>query len=70
MATSEAKKADKKAYVTLKAGQSLPIFAAVEAEAEKEAKTSEQFAKAAEKAAVKEEKEAAKAAKKAAKEKK
>lgn len=57
----------KKAYVTLKAGQSLPIFAAIDEAAEKEAKTSEQFAKAAEKAAAKEEKDAAKAAKKAEK---
>jgi len=50
----------KKAYVTLKAGQSLPIFAAVEEAAEKEAKTNEQFAKAAEKAAAKEAKQAKK----------
>lgn len=54
----------KKAYVTLKAGESLPIFAAVEEAAEKEAKQTEQFTKAAEKAAAKEEKQAAKAAKK------
>lgn len=40
----------KKAYVTLKDGDSLPIFAAVEEEAAKEAKVNEQMAKAAEKA--------------------
>jgi large subunit ribosomal protein L23 len=60
----------KKAYVTLKAGQSLPIFAAVEEAAEKEAKTTEQFAKAAEKASAKEEKQTVKEAKKAEKESK
>ena len=54
----------KKAYVTLKLGDALPIFAAIDAEAEKDAKTNEQFSKAAEKAAAKEEKAAAKAAKK------
>jgi large subunit ribosomal protein L23 len=57
----------KKAYVTLKAGQSLPIFAAVEEAAEKEAKTNETLTKAAEKAAAMESKETAKAEKSAAK---
>lgn len=60
----------KKAYVTLKLGDSIPIFAAMEAETAKEEKTNEQFAKAAEKAAAKEEKQAAKEAKKAAKKEK
>ena len=54
----------KKAYVTLKAGQSLAIFAAIDEAAEKEAKQSETLSKAAEKAAAKEEKKASKAAKK------
>jgi large subunit ribosomal protein L23 len=54
----------KKAYVTLKAGDSMPIFAAIEEASAKEEKTNEQFAKAAEKAAAKEEKSAAKQAKK------
>lgn len=43
----------KKAYVTLKAGDSLPIFAAIEEAEAKEAKTQEQLDKAAEKAAKK-----------------
>ena len=54
----------KKAYVTLKAGDSMPIFAAVEAAAAKEEKVTEQLTKAAEKATAKEEKNAAKQAKK------
>jgi large subunit ribosomal protein L23 len=54
----------KKAYVTLKAGDSMPIFAAIEEASAKEEKANEQFAKAAEKANAKEEKSAAKAAKK------
>jgi large subunit ribosomal protein L23 len=64
----------KKAYVTLKVGESLPIFAAIEAETAKEEKATEQLSKAAEKAAAKEaakeEKQAAKEAKKAEKAKK
>ena len=60
----------KKAYVTLKMGESLPIFAAIEAETAKEEKATENFAKAAEKASAKEIKAAEKAAKKAGKEKK
>ena len=54
----------KKAYVTLKAGDSMPIFAAIEKASAKEEKANEQFAKAAEKASAKEEKSAAKQAKK------
>lgn len=46
----------KKAYVTLKQGQSLPIFAAVEEAEEKEQKLQEQVEKAAEKQAKKEDK--------------
>lgn len=60
----------KKAYVTIKAGQSIPIFAAIDEAAEKEAKQSETFAKAAEKAASKEDKKAAKEAKKSEKKEK
>lgn len=60
----------KKAYVTLKLGESLPIFAAIEEATAKEEKTTAQFSKAAEKAAAKEEKQIAKEAKKAKKEKK
>lgn len=46
----------KKAYVTLKAGQSLPFFESVEEEEEKQAKTQERFDKAAEKQAQKDSK--------------
>jgi large subunit ribosomal protein L23 len=53
----------KKAYVTLKQGNTLPIFAAIEEAEAKEAKVSEQ----AEKAAAKAEKKASKKAKKEAK---
>jgi len=44
----------KKAYVTLKAGQSLPFFESIEEDEEKQAKTQERFDKAAEKQAQKE----------------
>lgn len=47
----------RKAYVTLKDGDSLPIFAALEEEAEKAEKTSEAIAKAQAKADKKAEKE-------------
>lgn len=47
----------RKAYVTLKEGQSLPIFAAIEEQAEKAEKTSEAIAKAQAKADKKAEKE-------------
>ena len=47
----------RKAYVTLKSGDSLPIFAAVEEQAEKAEQTQAVAAKAAEKAAKKAEKE-------------
>lgn len=57
----------KKAYVTLKAGDTLPIFAAIEESEAKETALNEKLEKAAEKAAAKEEKSAAK---QAAKEKK
>jgi large subunit ribosomal protein L23 len=57
----------KKAYVTLKAGDSMPIFAAVEAEAAKEAETTAKLTKAAEKAAAKTQKAEDKSAAKAAK---
>lgn len=60
----------KKAYVTLKVGHSIPIFAAIDEAAEKEAKTTEQLTKATEKAAAKEDKKAAKEAKKADKKEK
>lgn len=40
----------KKAYVTLKAGDTMPIFAAIEEASAKEAATTEKLAKAAEKA--------------------
>ncbi|HEX8226524.1 MAG TPA: 50S ribosomal protein L23 [Candidatus Saccharimonadales bacterium] len=58
----------KKAYVTLKAGDSMPIFTAIEEASAKEAATNEKLAKVAEKAAAKQEKSAAKQAKKEAKE--
>ena len=58
----------KKAYVTLKAGDSMPIFAAIEEASAKEAETTAKLAKVAEKVNAKEEKSAAKAAKKASKE--
>lgn len=54
----------KKAYVTLKAGDSLPIFAAVEEAEAREAKTTEKLEKAVAKAEAKEEKKAEKAARK------
>jgi len=54
----------KKAYVTLKEGHSLPIFAAIEEAEAKEEKTQAKLDKAMEKANAKEEKAAAKAAKK------
>jgi len=44
----------KKAYVTLKAGQSLPFFESIEEDEEKQAKNQERFDKAAEKQAQKE----------------
>lgn len=47
----------KKAYVTLKDGDSLPIFAAIEEAEAKDAKVAEQLEKAAEKAAKKADKE-------------
>lgn len=59
-----------KAYVTLKAGHSLPLFAALEQEAKDAEKAQEQFDKVAEKAASKEAKKAGKTDKKAAKESK
>lgn len=55
----------KKAYVTLKSGESIPIFAAIEEAQAKETKTAENFEKVAAKAAAKEEKQAAKEDKKA-----
>lgn len=64
----------RKAYVTLKAGDSLPLFAAIEEETAQAEKTSEAVAKAQakvdEKAEKKAAKEAEKQAKKEAKEKK
>jgi len=53
----------RKAYVTLKAGDSLPIFAAIEEEAEKAEKTSEAIAKVTAKAEKKADKKADKAGK-------
>lgn len=50
----------KKAYVTLKAGDSLPLFAAEEEAEAKEAKQTEKLAKASEKDAKKASKQAAK----------
>ena len=50
----------KKAYVTLKAGDSMPIFAAIEEATAKEEKANQQFAKAADKANAKADKQAAK----------
>jgi large subunit ribosomal protein L23 len=47
----------KKAYVTLKAGDSIPIFAAIEEAEAKDAKVAEKIEKAAEKAAKKEKKQ-------------
>lgn len=62
------KRADvKKAYVTLKEGDAIPIFAAVEEAEVKAEKTSKTLEKVAEKQAKKEEKEAKKANKKTAK---
>lgn len=62
----------KKAYVTLKAGDSMPIFAAIEEASAKEAETTAKITKMTEKAAEKtrkdDEKNAAKAAKNAMKE--
>ena len=57
----------KKAYVTLKAGESMPIFAAIEEASAKEANANEQFAKAAAKAEAKSAKDEAKSAAKQAK---
>lgn len=54
----------KKAYVTLKEGDGIPIFAAVEEEEAKAEQTSKTFEKAAEKQAKKEDKKAKKADKK------
>jgi large subunit ribosomal protein L23 len=51
---------NKKAYVTLKAGDTLPIFAAIEEAEAKEAKTTEKLEKAAAKAEAKESKKTAK----------
>ena len=57
----------KKAYVTLKSGDTLPIFAAIDAANTKEAETTAKLAKIAEKAAAKENKSAAKVTKKESK---
>lgn len=57
----------KKAYVTLKAGDTLPIFAAIEEAEAKDAETAEKLEKAAAKAELKEAKEAKKAEKKESK---
>ena len=54
----------KKAYVTLKEGDAIPIFAAVEEAEEKSEKTAKTLEKVAEKQAKKEEKSTAKASKK------
>jgi large subunit ribosomal protein L23 len=54
----------KKAYVTLKSGDTLPIFAAIEEAEAKDAKVAEKVEKAAAKAEAKEAKEEAKKAKK------
>ncbi len=51
----------KKAYVTLKEGDNIPVFAALDEQAEKEQKRAEVIAKATEKAEKKEAKESAKA---------
>ena len=62
------KRADiKKAYVTLKVGDAIPIFAAVEEAETKAEKTSKTLEKVAEKKAKKEEKEVKKSLKKTAK---
>jgi large subunit ribosomal protein L23 len=59
------KRADvKKAYVTLKEGDAIPIFAAIEEEEAKAEKTSKTLEKAAEKQAKKEEKKTKKSDKK------
>lgn len=59
MKNAEGKRSDtKKAYVTLKEGQSLPFFEAVEESEEKQAKVQEQIEKASKKQAEKEEKAA------------
>lgn len=50
----------KKAYVKLEAGQTLPIFSAIEEEEAKQAETQEKLSKAVEKQAEKEAKKAAK----------
>jgi large subunit ribosomal protein L23 len=55
---------NKKAYVTLKAGDTLPIFAAIEEAEAKEAKVAEKVEKAAAKAEAKESKKTAKVSKK------
>lgn len=60
----------KKAYVTLKEGDAIPIFAAVEEEEAKAEKTTKTLEKVAEKSAAKEAKQEAKDAKKAKKESK
>lgn len=57
----------KKAYVTLKEGDAIPIFAAVEEAEEKSEKTAKTLEKVAEKQAKKEEKAAKKESKKTAK---
>jgi large subunit ribosomal protein L23 len=57
----------KKAYVTLKVGDAIPIFTAIEEAEVKAEKTSKTLEKVAEKQAKKEEKEAKKANKKTAK---
>ncbi len=54
----------KKAYVTLKAGDTLPIFAAIEEAEAKEAETTEKLAKAAAESEKKAEKKEAKKSKK------
>jgi len=53
----------RKAYVTLKQGESLPLFAAIEEEAEKAEKTNEAIAKAQAKADAKADKKAKKPSK-------
>lgn len=60
----------KKAYVTLKAGDTLPIFAAIEEADAKDAEVAEKLATATAKAEAKEAKKEAKADKKAKKEEK
>lgn len=60
----------KKAYVTLKAGDTLPIFAAIEETDAKQAEVAEKVGKVTAKAEAKEAKQEAKAAKKAEKKEK